>query len=441
MAEVTLVAAWLAKGKLGARLPLGVLYLAGELLRQGHKVEIRDCQLGQHDTSVIDLIMYMLQDSADIIGISCMSDLLPAVLLAVTRYKEQSPNSIVVLGGPGPTSVASEILRHFPAVDYIVKGEGEDTLAELINRIGNGVSIEDVSGLCYRHDGIVYCGRPRVRIKNLDDLHPLPYSLVPINAYSGTMPISTARGCTYGCSFCDVSAMWQRKVTWRSIDNVIAEMSSFVDRGITRVNIVDDTFILSRRRTLDFCHRLIKTQLPISWHCNGRINLVDESLLATMAEAGCASIFFGVESGSDDVLRRIRKGFNRAKVLSSIELAAKYIPLVTVSFIWGFPFESLSDFQATRDLYLRLMEIENVKIQVYELTPFANAPIYQEFSSELYFDGSYVSVLNGERPVEQEEKALIKKHPQVFPNFYRFRTPHREKKIATILADWELLDR
>lgn len=444
MAKVTLVAAWLAESYKNSRgeprLPLGILYLAGQLLRQGHEVEIKDCQLEPDRGSAVDLVIHTLRDSTDIIGISCMSDLLPAVLLAITRHKEKSPNSTIILGGPGPTSVASDILLYFPAVDYIVIGEGEVTLTELINRLENGSDTNNISGLCYRNEKVIHCGVQRTRIKDLDRLHPLPYSIMRMELYHAPVPISTSRGCTYGCSFCDVGALWHRSVTQRSVDNVISELSELCGRGRYKFSIVDDTFILNHRRVQEFCYKIIQNQLPVFWHCNGRINLVDESLLEIMAEAGCVSMFFGVESGSDAVLKRIHKGFNTAQVLRSIKLAAKHIPLVTVSFIWGFPFETLSDFQQTRELYLRLGEIENVKLQLYELTPFANAPIYREFYSHLYLDMKHSIDLNGERFVDSNELALIRRYPRIFANFYRFHTPDKDEKLKIISADGRLFE-
>ncbi len=440
MAEITLIAAWLAEdGR--PRLPLGILYLAGELLREGHEVDRKDCQMEPHKASAVDLIAHTLTGSYDIIGISCMSDLLPAVLLAVTRYKEQFPASIVVLGGPGPTSVALDILLHFPAVNYVVVGEGERTFSELISKLENGQKIQGIDGLCYRAEKGVHCGKPRERIKDLDKLHPLPYSAVHLDAYSRTIPISTSRGCTYGCSFCDVRAIWQRKVTYRSLDNVIAETNVLSNSGVTKISIVDDTFVLNRARVLQFCQILRESRLSISWHCNGRINLIDDVLIENMGSAGCASMFFGVESGSDAVLKRIRKGFTKAHVLRSIKIAAKYIPLVTVSFIWGFPFETLSDFQETRDLYLSLAEMENVRIQLYELTPFINAPIYQKYSSQLFLDTEHVTSLNGGRSLSKEEMDLIQEYPQMFPNFYHFPTLHRTEKLKAISDDSSLLRR
>lgn len=444
MTQVTLVAAWLTQSSASEpRIPLGVLYLAGELQNNGHDVEIRDCQLQAPTLSTVNLILNTLQDSSKIVGISCMSDLMPSVLIAATLYKEQSPETIIILGGPGPTSVAENVLLYFPAVDYIVTGEGEVTLCDLVSAIQappQKTRMADIKGLCYRDNNIIQRTEPRSRNKNLDNLHPLPYSAIELERYASTSPISTSRGCTYGCSFCDVNGIWQRQVTRRSIAGVLQELHYLWDCGRKKIAIVDDTFILDRNRVNIFCQSLRDVQIPISWHCNARINLVDAALLALMAEAGCRSLFFGVESGSDTVLQRIRKSFDSAQVYTAIQLAAKYISTVTVSLIWGFPFESWEDFQQTRQCYFRLAEIKNVNVQIYKLTPLPNAPLYREFASDLLFAPEITTALNGNHYIGNAELNLIQSYPDIFPNYYHFYTEKLIPKFQQVSEDRQILN-
>ncbi len=437
MAQVTLVAAWLTQSPTSEpRIPLGVLYLAGELQRNGHNVKISDCQLQSSTLSANDVILNTLQGSSKIVGISCMSDLMPAVLLAATAYKMQSPETTIILGGPGPASVAKSVLLNFPAVDYIVTGEGEITLCELVSAVQKETKVSAIKGLCYRdNNGFVQCTEPRSRIENLDRLHPLPYSAISFESYASVSPISTSRGCTYGCSFCDVNGIWQRQVTRRTIEGVLQELNYLWNYGRAKIAIVDDTFILDRNRVNIFCQFLRDAQLPISWHCNARINLIDKPLLSAMAEAGCQSLFFGVESGSNLVLKRIHKAFNTEQVESAIRLAARYMPMVTASFIWGFPFESWEDFQQTREIYLSLAEIDNVQVQIYKLTPFSHSPLYQEFAKTLYFDSTLVSDLNGRHHLSPLELDLVEKHPHIFPNYYNFPTENMPQKLEQVMKD------
>lgn len=443
--HVTFVVAWMPPptgGNTFARLPLGVLSLTQVLRKQGLTVEIRDCQLLPEEKSNESLILHALEGASGIIGISCMSDLLVSVLLAASKYKEQNSEAVIVLGGPGPSSVAKQVLEEFPAVDFIVLGEGEVTFSELIHELVDGNSASDVAGICHRtKNHHAHITKPRARIRNLDSLYPLPYEAIECSRYSTTQPIATSRGCTYGCQFCDVTGIWHRQVTWRGIDNVVAEIEHHFKSGKTRFAIIDDTFILDRQRVLSFCEALREANLPISWHANARINLVDEILLEMMAASGCRSLFFGVESGSDEVLKRVQKAFNVAQVKETIAMCASFIPLVTASFIWGFPFESWMDFQSTRELYLELATLPNVGIQVYKLTPLPSAPLFKEFGSQLYFDPASLAFSIGGTTMIADEIALIRQYPSIFPNYYTFPTEKIEQKMACVQKDLAWMDK
>lgn len=440
MLKITLIAAWLTQSESDkARIPLGVMYLAGYLQKKGFNVEVKDCQLQPSNISAIATLLNVLQNSAPIIGISCMSNMLPSVLVATEQLKTQYPDKVIILGGPGPTGVAEEILRNFKFIDYVITGEGEETLSDLLEVLMQSKKakhLDLINGLCFRvEDNLIFKNPPRVRIKNLDFLNPIPYSQFSLEDYASTSPISTSRGCSYGCSFCDVVGIWQRQVTWRNTLGVIDELRYLEKNGKSKFAIVDDTFILDRRRVETFCDLFQKTKIPLTWHCNARINMIDESLLALMADSGCRSLFFGVESGSDQILKRIRKAFNLAKIYEVVELAAKYIPIITVSFIWGYPFETWEDFQKTRECYFRLRNINNIRFQIYKLQPLPQSLLYKEFGRDLLYLPDIEYDTNLASRLGDDESGLIRNYPKIFPNYYHYHTAQMDLKHQVINED------
>lgn len=430
--DITLIAGWGRqrddKGNvLPARFPLGVASLVGASQRADYKVQVRDIQ--HTDNPPVTALLSAFEDSAPIIGISCMSDFLPPVLLAIAKYKREHPDKIFILGGPGPTGVAEAIVSTFPVVDVIVKGEGERTLISLLNCLRNSADLEKVPGIVYRREGQVCANQRGARLQNLDDLYPLPLDAFEIDEYYRSWPISTSRGCPYNCAFCDVVGLWGRTTTWRSIDSIFAELNGLVQRGITNMTFVDDTFVLQRSRVESLCKRLRDEHQSLTWHCNGRINLMDERLLIQMIDGGCRSIFYGIESGSDRILARINKAFRIEQAEHIIRLTARYIQ-TTVSFIWGFPFETFEDFKATWEVARRLADIENVHVHLFLLAPFPYAPIHQEYGAQIVFNVDIRSDLNRHLLLSAEELELVRKHPTIFTSFWMYPTVKLMDKLT-----------
>lgn len=430
--DITLIAGWSrqrddAGNVLPARFPLGVASLVGALQRSSYVVQVRDIQLT--DDPPVTALLSAFEDSAPIIGISCMSDFLPPVLLAITKYKREHPDKIFILGGPGPTGVAENIVSAFPAVNVIVKGEGEETLVGLLNCFANSADPADVPGIVYRRDGQIYANPRGARLQDLDDLYPLPLGAFEVDRYYRSWPISTSRGCPYNCAFCDVVGLWGRTTTWRSIDSIFAELNGLVQRGITSVTFVDDTFVLRRSRVEALCKRLHDEQQTLTWHCNGRINLMDERLLIQMIDGGCRSIFYGIESGSDRILARINKAFHIEKAERIIRLTACHVQ-TTVSFIWGFPFETFEDFKVTWEVARELADIENVYVHLFLLAPFPYAPVHQEYGTKMLFNPHLRSDLNRHLLLSAEELELVHQYPNVFTSFWMYPTEQFMDKLA-----------
>jgi anaerobic magnesium-protoporphyrin IX monomethyl ester cyclase len=328
--------------------PLGPLYLVSVLRRAGIDVDFRDYQLaarGMENPFGVEAIGRFLEGSARIVGVSCMANLLPFVILGLERFKQASPSSIVVLGGVGPWAIERRIMERFPWIDIVAMGEAEGFIVNLVETLGRGGDLAGVPGVLYRKGGEILGNPPPPRIENLDDL-PLPaFDAIPLGEYEGYGVISS-RGCPYPCTFCSVMPIWGRRATYRGTGAIIDEMETLRrEAGADLFLFQDEFFVSSKRRVLEFCNELRRRNLRVNWKAFGRVDLTDEETMEAMAAAGCIEIRYGIESGSNEVLRKVRKGFTAEKSIEVVSRAVGILPRVDTFFIWGFPFETMEDFR------------------------------------------------------------------------------------------------
>lgn len=413
-------------------IPLGPLYLASYMEANGYKVDFKDYQLSNFENPYdIKNILSFFESSSDILGVSSLSVILPHLLIALKELKKNHPEKTIILGGYGPGGVAEEIIRHFSFVDVVVRGEGEKTLLETLDYLKKGNDLSEVKGIVYRDGGKVRVTAGRERIENLDEL-PFPaYDKIDIRKYTDIGVISS-RGCSYSCSFCDISPTWQGRFTYRSLENVIDEIKLLNERyNIRNIRIFDNIFLM--RNIEEFCNLLKKEKLDIKWTCYARVDLMNRKLMEKMSDNGCYGIFYGVESGSDKVLTKIGKKFTAKQAERVVLETKKYIRAVRASFIFGFPFETYSDFIKTYKLLTRLSR-KGIETSLSRLCPTPNSKIYHDYKNVLQFDVNHVSefslprspsFLSGERADIIE---YIKKYPTVFPTFYSIPTSDIIKK-------------
>jgi radical SAM superfamily enzyme YgiQ (UPF0313 family) len=424
----------LEDGRLLKPPPLGVLALTAFLRQHGKSVQVLDYQqntnLLEEQLSVSALANYMKAHvTSETLGISTMGGMLPIVILALQEFKADRPDSKIVLGGAGPSNVATDILRNFPWV--VVRGEGEETLLRLIE---SGYPPHKVAGLSYRQNGKVLDNPPRARLQNLDSL-PMPaYDQIDMDRYA-VANIVTARGCPFDCAFCEVSAFWGPRVTMRSLDNVLEEIRYLRQVcGKAQIGISDDNLILDRARTLEFCQRLLHEELDIKWECFGRIDLLDEELMVAMTESGCNAIFFGVESGSDRVLAKIGKNITADQARLVVRRSLDLFKRVYTSFVWGFPFETLQEFY---DSVLLMIEFAGLGARVQR--PFLSlrpgSRLHSEYSQAMAFSEElplyFLEVPRQFLPPPVVE--LVKAFPQIFSGFYYVRGLDFEAKKRFML--------
>jgi anaerobic magnesium-protoporphyrin IX monomethyl ester cyclase len=414
--------------------PLGPLYIAAALEEAGVTVDFRDFQLdpGAHGLSGDRLTAY-LADHAPIVAISCFVDMLPAVVDATRQLHAERPDTLFVLGGPGPTASAARILEEYPWITAVVRGEGEETTQEWVNVLRDGREVP-VPGMVYRGQDGLRDGGDRPRNRSIDNL-PLPaYHLLDWSHYSHARVITT-RGCSYRCSFCDVTALWDNRSIYRSLDATIAELRTITEvYGKSAISVVDDTFVLNRNRVRNFCRLLLEQNMHLQWGCFGRINLMTEDLIEAMSAAGCRAIFYGIDSGSQAVLDRTVKRVRAEDVLPVLELSARYFDKIEASFIWGYPFETLDDFKRTLDLAGEAsMLAPRVNVQLHMLSPLPLSPIYREFGGTLCSpepeDRAWLllpALLLDERAAAL--RGIVSSAPDIYPGFYSFPTPAKEAK-------------
>lgn len=442
MADVCLANVVLPEARLkGGRrtsVPIGTLYLISVLREAGYTVDFRDYQLNDYDQPLApESMRSFLESDSPVLGVSCFAQMMPWVLLAIEQLKQARPELRVVLGGAGPSEVAEPLLRDFPDVDAIVIGEGEATLLDLM-RHRERWDLESVPGLAFRRNGQIQVTPPRERIAHLDALPSPAYDAVDMDAYEFTYLV-TSRGCVYDCQFCQLPAFWCRQNVARSLDLIFEEIDLLVNRyGRRRLLIADDTFVLDRKRVLEFCRRLRESYPDMDWWCFARINLMDQELMRAMSDAGCKTLFYGVESGSNRVLKRIRKSITIEQAEDVIRQSLDYFE-VQASYVWGFPFEEMGDFEQTVESMIRVaLASPNAYLYLSLLAPLASSPIYAEYRDRIRFAPDIVSFIQftpdllkrGGIPDEVVE--VVRAHPDVFAALYYYHDGRFEEKKAVM---------
>jgi anaerobic magnesium-protoporphyrin IX monomethyl ester cyclase len=419
--------------------PLGPLYIAATLESVGWNIDFRDYQLASGaDAFNSDRFVEFLGDHEPVLMISCLVDMMPMVLEASRKIKERRAATLIILGGPGPSASAPSLMRAFTQIDGIVMGEGEETVrhwALQYDSLHAPDSIDaKVAGMVYRCGERIVDGGQRDRIQSGVRMERPAYHLLDWAKYTGARVITT-RGCPYKCSFCDVAPLWGRKAMYRDISETVDEMIFLRDRyGRNEIAIVDDTFVLNRKRVEEFCETLLECRAGLMWGCFGRINLMTEDLIALMARAGCRSIFYGIDSGSARMLSKVAKEIDRDSILPILDISAQYFDTVEASFIWGYPEESFDDFLQTLNLAAEASRFSpTVNVQLHLLSPLPSAPITKAFTGPLVApiagDKRWLllpALLLDSRAVEVRK--IVLSFPELFTGFYTFPSPDLNAK-------------
>ncbi len=378
--------------------PLGLGYIASVLLQEKHKVEILDINGLRFNKEEVE--SKIKEASFDVAGIGGIVTTYKYIKWLVEILRKYHPNKKIIIGGSVGSSIPDIMLENND-VDFVCLGEGEGTVRELFKALQDGSDLSKIMGIWYRDkNGEIRQNLLRKPIPDLNTI-PLPsWELFPIDIYlknpigalnrnkwidgsfSDNIPLSmnlsATRGCPYQCIYCYHDFMGQGHRT-RSPENIINEIEILCKKyNVQYFHFVDDEFVFNKEFVLTFC-RLMKalrqkTGKELTWGCAGRVNLINEELIAVMADSGCRLVGYGIESASQKMLDLIKKRVTVKQAKNAIRLTKKYLGWADCSFMIGYPGEDKQTIQETIDF---CKELDLTPEVIFFLTPYPGTELYR----------------------------------------------------------------
>jgi anaerobic magnesium-protoporphyrin IX monomethyl ester cyclase len=357
-------------------MPQGLLYLAARLEQAGNEVFLEDLQLCR---SPIHRIQQAVRRARPrVAGITSFSMNLSVASRILRAVKRLDPEILTVWGGPHVSFDDGEILRDHLWVDAVVRGEGEETLLEVVDCLKQGKGLHGVAGLTWRgRGGDAHRNPARPFREDLDNLPRPSWHLLKLSQYRAFgqgAGILTSRGCPHRCVFCVGRKMIGARGRFREPGAVVDEMEALAGLGFRRIRVEDDLFTYRRDRALAICKELGRRALPIRWRAYARVDTVDPELLRWMKKTGCERILFGAESGSGEILARARKGITPEQTRRAVEMAREEGIGVLASFVLGLPGETPETLRQTVEFARSL----RVPYTLNLLTPYVGTEIREK---------------------------------------------------------------
>lgn len=355
--------------------PLGVTYVAAAFEQAGADVRIFDYIVSGYTPEKLKAQLDEFQP--EVVGSTSVTLNFPGAAEIVSTAKRHRPSLVTMMGGPHVSFAAAKTLDAYPAIDLIVRGEGERTIADLMAEGMNPSTWEKIRGLAFRRNGEIVMTEPQPFIEDLDSL-PLPARhLLPLSRYQAlgySISIITSRGCPYSCIFCLGRRMVGSRVRLRSASRVVDEIEQILAYGIDRINVADDLFVSHSGRVKEVCDEILRRGLRFTWSAFARVNTVDRDTLRLMREAGCDSVSFGVETGNSDLLKLIQKRITREQVRGAVSLCRETGIIAHTSFMVGLPGETPETLKETGEFAASLGSLYGYHF----LAPFPGTTVREE---------------------------------------------------------------
>jgi anaerobic magnesium-protoporphyrin IX monomethyl ester cyclase len=403
-------------------LTIGLAYLAAVLKKNGHEVTVIDCLALEMDHEKLKAKLSSFEP--DVVGITSMTPMIQSTLLSARVAKEARPDAIVALGGPHATFMDKQILEQETAVDVVVRGEGEQTLLEIVQNAAEPKSLHKIDGITFRSSGQIIQAPTRPFIQKLDELPYPAYDCFPLNRYrlfgKLFLPIITSRGCPFQCAFCTTSRMFGKEYRMRSPKNIVDELEFLKNTyGADAFTFYDDTLTLDKNRIFKICEDIKARKINLPWDCQTRVDQISREVLVKMRETNCQQVFFGVESGCQEILDAVKKRTTVEQNEKAIKLAKEVGLFVAISIMIGYPGETADMLKHTLD-FIRKTEPDDVYLCV--ATPYPGTDLrrlVEEMGLKMSTDwGLYDTVTPVfENPLLSAE-AISKLRKEFYDSFY-----------------------
>lgn len=384
--RVLLLSVPLPGGKISGEIspPLGLAYIASFLESKGVEVNLVDAHALNFNLNMIKNLF--LQERPNIIGVSVTTAQVTLAFSLAEIAKMILPNVFFIVGGAHPSLLPYDLLSN-ENIDACVIGEGETTLFEIVKALEEGKNLERIKGITFRgHHGPIFSG-VRPPIENLDALpfpawHKLPIEKYtsPINRRHPYANIVASRGCPYNCIFCGVGRILGKNQRKRTPKNVVDEIQYLVESfHVKEIFVRDSTFTFDPKWATRIADEIRQRELDILWQCETRANLVNQKLLKRMKASGCYAIWYGVESGNNKILKRMKKGITTDQVREAFKITKAAGIRTHAFFIFGMPDETKETMRQTIDFAIELdPDIASFNVA----TPFPGTELYEIASKE-----------------------------------------------------------
>jgi len=407
--------------------PLGISYIASILRDNDFEPIIIDMNA---ENLTNDQVLKMIKSyDPKLIGITVTTPTIKVVTELISEIKSLGSSIPLIVGGPHPTSLSSDLIDN-SGVDFIAIGEGEMTILELCNVLDKGGKICEIDGLIWKNKGKPIFNKPRELLKDIDTL-PFPaIDLLPLNKYRSAYSknekfanILTSRGCPGMCIYCN-KQIFGFNVRMRTAQNIFKEIKMLNTKyGYKEFHIIDDLFTQDRQRVIDVCNMIIDDELDIDWKLgNGvRVGTIDYDLLKIMKKAGLYSISFGIESGNQTILNKMKKGQTLQMCKDAVAAARKLNLFIVGFFMLGSIGENESTMRETID-FAKSLSLDVAQFSI--LVPFPGTEVKRIIEREgkiLESDYSKYDNIDGKMIFEHGElnKELVERmHKQAYKEFY-----------------------
>ncbi len=371
-------------------IPISLGFLAGYLESKNVKVKIIDEQLFNFSYDFLKQEIHNLA-TPKIVGISILTISYKRACQIAEMIKNIDPSTLIVIGGIHPSATPEECLKE-TFFDIVVRGEGEETLYEIVNAQMNNCSQSEITGISYKSNGLIIHNPNRPLISNLDNIPSFPYHLFKdfTSNYKAFGIIVSSRGCPYRCIFCSSRIISQFKYRTHSIENVIDNIDLLVNKyKQTKISFLDDNILSDRKRFFE----IINNILDNNFHKKARFYLcargrdVDEELCKKIKDANF-ELAINFEVGTNRMLKYIKKAETVEENIAAVLTAKKYEINITSVFMFGFPTENQKD-RSTAIRLSRILPFDSVRFNI--AVPYPGTELYHiaKTNNQLHIKGKY----------------------------------------------------